>query len=199
MVQIGLVILAAGAASRMGQPKQLLPYQGQPLIQHIVTVAQQSRCQQILVVLGAYAAPIQRVLVAHYPAVSIVHNSDWQQGLSSSIRLGITTLLSQVPDLDAIGLLLCDQPFVSASLINQMIDTHAASQQPIVACEYAGILGVPALFDRSLFSTLTALTGDQGARRVIQQFRQQVVAIPFAEGAIDLDTPADYNRLIQEG
>jgi molybdenum cofactor cytidylyltransferase len=200
--QVGLVILAAGAASRMGQPKQLLTYRGQPLIQHVVGVAQQSRCQSILVVLGAHAAQIQPLLAdlctCSDPAVCLVQNSDWSQGISSSIRLGLNSLLNQTNQLDAIGFLLCDQPLISADLINQLIDTYQTCQQPIVACEYADTLGVPALFDRQVFPELAALTGDRGARSVIQQFRSQVAAVPFPGGSIDLDTLADYARLIEE-
>lgn len=202
MAQVGLVILAAGAASRMGQPKQLLNYQGQPLIRHVVTVAQQSRCQQIQVVLGAYAAQIRPILTdlcaRSHPAVGLVENSDWQQGLSSSMRLGMTALMSQNPDLDAVGFLLCDQPLISADLINQLIDTYQTRQQPIVACEYASVLGVPALFDRQFFAALMNLTGDRGARSILEQFRSQVAAIPFPQGSIDLDTPADYAKLTGE-
>ena len=103
---------------------------------------------------------------------------------------GLSFLESQTPALDAVILLVCDQPFITAQLIDQLIDTHQATDKAIVATAYANTIGVPALFSRSLFPSLRALT-KAGAKSVISRYRDQTVSVPFPKGEIDIDTPAD--------
>lgn len=195
MSGIGLLILAAGASTRLGHPKQLLPYQGKPLIQQMADVAIAAGCQPVGVVLGAAADRIEPH-VAHLN-LHLIRNPHWPTGMASSIQCGLRELLIHAPDLAAIVLMVCDQPLISAPLIQQLIASYHHSKQPIVAAEYAGILGVPALFDKAFFPALAALQGDRGARPLIRQHRDQCLGIPFAEGAIDLDTPQDVERFSQ--
>jgi molybdenum cofactor cytidylyltransferase len=195
MSGVGLIILAAGASTRMGTPKQLLKYGRQSLICHVVEIAIASVCHPVIVVLGAYAESIQPEIETL--PIHTVENPDWNQGMSSSIHVGIEALNSLNPNAEAVVLMLCDQPFVCSQLINQLVEVHQTTLKPIVASEYAANLGVPALFHRTLFPQLMTLTGASGAKQLINKYAHDVVAIPFPEGLIDLDTPQDYQQLLQ--
>ncbi len=191
--RIGLIILAAGASTRMGNPKQLLLYQGCSFIRHITEVAIASVCQPIIVVLGANAERVKPE-VSQLP-VQIVENQQWQEGMSSSIRAGLEALLAVNPDLDAVAIALCDQPFVSSQTFNQLVETYYITSKPIIASEYAGTLGVPALFSHTLFSELMTLKSTEGAKKLIKKHSHEVFSVPFPKGAIDIDTPSDYEKL----
>lgn len=156
-------------------------------------VAIASDCDPIGIVLGAYAATIAPYLAdlnCH-----IFDNKDWSTGMASSIRCGLRNILAIAPQLDAIVLMVCDQPFVSSHLIRQLITKHSASRYPIIASEYSGILGVPALFHKTFFPELDRLQGDVGAKAIIRQYLVHCLSIPFAEGSIDLDVPEDLKSL----
>ncbi len=193
MSDIGIIILAAGASTRLGQPKQLLTYRGKSLIRQIAEVAIHSPCQPVIVVLGAYAEIIQPDL--KNLNIHIVYNQQWSTGMASSIRCGLTAIQAIAPHLNAIVLMLCDQPFVSLNLINQLVAKYQTTNCSIVASEYAGILGVPALFDKTLFSELDLLQGDIGARKTIRQHSSNCLSIPFSEGVLDIDTLDDYQKI----
>ena len=195
MSGVGLVILAAGASTRMGRPKQLLEYQNKTLIHHTVNIAVASLCEPIVVVLGAYAEFIKPEIKS-FPITPVL-NLDWREGMSTSIRVGLETILNLSSKLDAIVLMLCDQPFVSTALINQLIATYHKTKQPIIASQYGEIVGVPALFERQFFPHLLELKGDRGARQIIQQSLSTVVPVTFPAGAFDIDTPTDYARLLK--
>lgn len=190
---IGLIILAAGASTRMGTPKQLLFYKGCSFIRHITEVAIISVCQPIVVVLGANAERIKPE-INQFP-VQIVENSQWEKGMSASIRVGLEALLTVNLNLEAVAIALCDQPFVSSQTLNQLIEAYHFTGKPIIACEYAGTLGVPALFNRTLFSELMALKSTEGAKKLINKHIHEVLSVPCPEAAIDIDTPSDYEQL----
>lgn len=124
-------------------------------------------------------------------AVSIIENPEWQSGMSSSIRAGINEVLGD----DAVLIMLCDQPFVTADVLDNLIDTYHKTSMPIVASDYGDRRGVPALFSRELFGGLASLTGDEGARRIIALHPGMVETIAFADGAIDVDTPQQLDRI----
>lgn len=193
MSDIGLIILAAGASRRMGTPKQLLPYRGRTLIEHIVEQAIASVCHPIIVVLGANAESIQPKLASFNIRASKNFSSD--EGMSSSIRTGVEFLTAENPHVKAVVLMVCDQPFVSTQLIDRLVENYSTANSLIVASEYKGVLGVPALFDRTLFPHLIALSGDVGARQIIKRFARNTIQVPAPEVAFDLDTSADYERL----
>lgn len=189
---IGLVILAAGSSSRLGKPKQNLVFQGSTLLQRSVKAALAADCQQIAVVLGANAKIIEPTIVDQ--PIQIIHNSDWEAGMSSSINCGLTTLLKTTPQLQSVILMLCDQPFADASIINQLIKA-SANNKHLVACNYNGTVGVPALFDKSHFEELLALKGNEGAKKLLLKYTNEVHTVPFPLGMIDIDTIGDYERL----
>lgn len=190
---VGLIILAAGASTRMGTPKQLLTYRGHSFVRHIAEIASASICQPITIVLGAYGERIKPEL-NHLP-LQIVENPQWNQGMSSSIQVGIEALNAVSQNLDAVVITLCDQPLISSQLLNQIVDSYYFTNKLIIACEYAKTLGVPALFSRSLFAELLDLQSTEGAKKIIQKYNDQVFSIPFLEGAIDIDTPKEYEEL----
>jgi len=192
--KIGLIILAAGSATRMGRPKQLLPYQGRSLILHAVEVALASLCQPIIVVLGAYVEQIKPELMPK--AVQVVENSQWQEGMSSSIRAGISRLLKTNSKLDAVIISLADQPLVSPQIFNQLIQSYQETQKVIIASKYNETTGVPALFSNALFPELMQLQGDKGAKALIQKHIDTGVILLIPEAAIDIDTPDDYKQLL---
>ncbi|MBD2013031.1 nucleotidyltransferase family protein [Microcoleus sp. FACHB-53] len=190
---VGLIILAAGASTRMGTPKQLLTYRGCSLIRHMAEVAIASVCQPIAIVLGANGERIKPE-ISQLP-LQIVENQQWQEGMSSSIQVGLEALLAVNQHLDAVAIALCDQPFVSPQTLNQLVEAYHLTGKPIIASEYAGTFGVPALFSRTLFAELMNLKNTEGAKKMIKRHIHEVFSIPFPDGTIDIDTPNDYEQL----
>ena len=189
---IGLIILAAGSSSRLGKPKQNLVFQGDTLLQRTIKAALAADCQQVTVVLGANASAIEHTMTPG--SVQIIHNADWEEGMSSSIRHGLAALLKVDPQLQAVILMLCDQPFADTSIINQLIQA-SANNKSIIASAYNGTIGPPALFNKSHFNELLALQGNEGAKKLLLQYADEVYKVPFPLGMIDIDTIGDYERL----
>jgi len=187
-----IVILAAGASSRLGRLKQLLPWQGKTLLQHAVQTALTITTQPV-VVTGCNADQLAAGL--NHTEVHIVFNPDWEQGIASSIRCGLQALLDRTPSPDQVIFMVCDQPFVSPGLLLDLISERQRSQRSIVASAYAGTLGIPALFDKSHFSQLLDLQGDTGAKKLIQGFPGEVAFVDFKEGEFDIDTEKEYKKL----
>jgi molybdenum cofactor cytidylyltransferase len=197
MRNLGAIILAAGGSSRFGQAKQLLSFQGESLVRRSVRGAIEAGCACVAVIVGDIRDRIEAEL-RETPAV-IVENPEWQRGLGTSIRCGLRHLLSSQPELDAVVLLACDQPFVDASVIMSLIAQQDNTRKPIVACSYANTLGIPALFDRACFESLLALPDGSGAKALIEARSADVAQIEFEKGAIDIDTPADFEGIRTEG
>lgn len=191
--RFGTVILAAGASSRLGQPKQLLELDGRPLLVRTVEAALASAAWPVVVVLGANAEAIRPVL-AGLP-VLVTENAAWPEGMAASIRAGTETLQQFSRHLDAALVALCDQPAFSATIIAQLVAAQHASGRSIVAARYSGRLGAPALFLRRHFSTLASLTGEEGARALLNGDPAEITAVDLPALALDLDTPADVAAL----
>ena len=185
----GLVILAAGASRRMGSPKQLIEIDGRPLLVRAIESALAAPVWPVVVVLGANAVAI-RPVIGHLP-VLVIENPAWSEGMASSIREGVATLRQFSRTLDAAVLALCDQPGFSAATVESLLAAHRATGRGIVAARYSGRLGAPALFAREHFAALTALTGEEGARDLLNADPARVAAVELPELARDLDTPAD--------
>lgn len=196
MRDVGAIVLAAGGASRLGQPKQLLSFRGESLVRRAVRSAIEAGCTCVAVVVGDARDRIE-IELSETSAV-IVENPEWQRGLGTSIRCGLRHLLSSRPELNAVVLLACDQPFVDASIITSLIAQQENSGKPIVASSYAGTLGIPALFDHSCFESLLALPDDSGAKVLIASRPADVAQIEFEQGVADIDTPADFEQLRTE-
>ncbi len=191
--RFGVVVLAAGASTRMGQPKQLLPVEGQPLLVRAAEAALESAAWPVIVVVGANHELIRPVL-ARLP-VLIAHNPDWSEGMASSIRRGVETLRQFSRATDALVVALCDQPAFSAATIRQLCERQQHTRAAIVAAQYSGRRGAPALFLRSQFSALAALHGENGARPLLAG--PEVATVDLPELAQDLDTPEEYAAFTQ--
>ena len=146
------------------------------------------------IVLGANGEKIQKQ-VKTYDA-KIVKNEEWNEGLSSSIRQGLEGVLSSNPNTEAVILVLCDQPFLSAEVLRQILEKYQETGLPIVHCHYGETSGPPTLFHRSMFPYLLELKSVQGAKKVVDRFPDQVALVDFPQGSLDIDTPEDYQQLI---
>lgn len=193
MGNVGAIILAAGGSARFGQPKQLLSWRGESLVRRAARSAREAGCARVTVVAGEARDRIENELRG--TAAVIVENPEWRRGLGTSIRCGLRHLLSD-SELDAVVLLACDQPYVDANVVQSLIAQRENSRKPIVACSYAGTLGVPALFDRACFEALLALADDSGAKALIEARSTDVAQIEFEKGAIDIDTPGDFQSCL---
>lgn len=192
--EYGIVILAAGNSSRLGEPKQLLQFNGQSLIRHITGAALDIVGQNTIVVTGANSELVEKEL-ADLPCRR-VFNTSWQEGMSTSIKTGIHALQSQHPHVKGVILAVSDQPFVSAEVFNALINTFEETAKGIVASKYSDSLGTPAFFATSYFPALLQLTGAEGAKKLFKRYSDDVSAYAFPQGSVDIDTQEDYKRLI---
>ena len=186
------VILAAGEARRMGQPKQLMQLQGQSLVQRAVQTAK-SVSHEVVVVTGSYADAVQEDL--RKAAVSVIHNPEWASGMGSSIRTGVQQVVVKNLVPEAIIIMLCDQPLVSEKLLRQLIQIHHNTGKNLVASSYQNTVGVPALFGQALFPNLLTLDSKGGAKQIIHQHKEYMATVDFPGGAYDVDTPEDFERI----
>ena len=191
-MKISILILAAGNSSRLGQPKQLVEFEGQTLIERITHRAL-SVSEEVLVILGANIDLIKPKLSAFSDRINIAENKNWEAGMGTSISLGVGNL---APKSEAILILLTDQPLISQVLLQNMMQTFADKKYPIVACDYGNQLGVPILFDKSFFPELQNLNGEQGAKSFLKKYSEKISSIEFKEGLFDIDTPTDLLKLM---
>ena len=189
-----IVILAAGNSSRMGTSKQLLEVNGRTLLLHTVNSAIASQIPNIVVVLGANAEA-HHVILKEKSATVIVNN-DWIKGMGSSLKLGVKKAIEQYTDVQAIMVMVCDQPLISSIHINNLVKAYQQHGAIAVASHYNDTFGVPALFDRSVFSSLMKIGDEMGARQILKKLEQDLIPVPFIGGEIDLDTPEDYQKFI---
>jgi molybdenum cofactor cytidylyltransferase len=191
---IAIVILAAGMSARMGSPKQLLSYKNKNLLRYTVDEALATGCESVFVILGANLDLLRNEL--RDKPVSIIENKEWQEGMASSIRCAVEKIAGTILRPDSIIFMVCDQPYVSSSLLLSLIAKKQETNLPIVASSYEDKLGTPALFHRSMFHALMELTGDKGARKLIADNPGKVATVLFPEGITDIDTKEDYEKLV---
>ncbi|WP_460942723.1 nucleotidyltransferase family protein [Spirosoma daeguense] len=189
-MRIATIILAAGSSSRLGNtPKQLLKSEGKTLIRRIAETALSLNTGPIVVVVGANQEQLLPEL-AGLP-VLVADNQDWQEGMASSLRSGLHQL--DETTIDAFIVVLTDQPYVTADLLHQLLTTYQESGKGIVACQYGKTnhLGVPALFSLKYKTEFMQLSGDVGARKLIQQYTDDCASVTFPLATVDLDTWED--------
>ncbi|MFZ9187373.1 MAG: nucleotidyltransferase family protein [Algoriphagus sp.] len=190
-MKTGVILLAAGSSSRLGRPKQLLNYQGKKLIQHSIDAALNSAANDLVVVLGSNFELIQTGIESK--EVPVLVHEHWEKGMSSSMQCGLRYLL-ETSQVEQVILMLCDQPYVTQDLLDQLMNGKKASGKGIVACSYAGTLGVPALFGQDYFPELLALKGTEGAKKVILNHQDDTFLVDFPLGSVDLDTEEDVQK-----
>jgi molybdenum cofactor cytidylyltransferase len=165
----GIIILSSGSSSRLGRPKQLLAYRGKTLLNRVVDEAKQSAIGPV------WVAP--------------------EEGMASSIRKGLSAILTAHPNLDAVILAACDQPFVSASIFREINAHKRETDKGIIVSTYKDTAGTPVLFDKKYFPQLMELEGQQGAKKLIALYPEDVTSISFDLGEIEIDRPEDYFSL----
>ena len=198
-VSIAAIVLAGGASSRLGQPKQLLMHGGETLVRRAIRLATEAGAAPVIAVLGANSELI-RAAVDLANSIPVI-NQRWEQGISTSIHAGLHALdevaLDEAAPLSAGALILtCDQPRLTANHLRALMETFVAAAEPsIIASAYADVLGIPAVFPRMAFPQLRALRGDKGARALLAEPTCPLIAVPFAGGEVDIDEPGDLAEL----
>ena len=191
---VGAIILAAGASRRLGQPKQLLMHGGETLLQRALRFVNDAAATPVFAVLGAQH---ERILqsVTMRDAIPVI-NERWEQGISTSIHAGLDALEEIAPNAAGALILICDQPRLTADHLCALMDAFAAqSEAVIVASAYAGVLGIPAVFPRSVFAHLRSLSGDKGALALLVKPPCRLIEVSFSGGEVDIDQPADLSQL----
>ncbi|HET7001659.1 MAG TPA: nucleotidyltransferase family protein [Puia sp.] len=194
MGKTGIIILAAGSSSRMGELKQLMKFKNKTFIQHIVGEAILANLYPLVCVTGYQSDLIKESLSGL--DVSLVYNRQWPEGMGSGISAGVKYILQS--DIDSVILAVSDQPYVSSELFGTMVEMKEESGKGIVACSYAGTLGTPVLFGRNYFDWLISLNGNQGAKNIVKLNLPDVYTVEFEKGSVDIDTQQDYEKLISE-
>lgn len=189
--RVAAILLAAGQARRMGSPKALLPWRGSSLLRHCARTALSSSCAEVYVILGSKADALENEIAEL--DVKTFHHEGWADGMGSTLSAAVAALST---DFDGVVVLLCDQPFATAELIDKLIDQ--GREHELAASAYADTLGPPAYFAASQFERLRALSGDRGAKALLLEHRESIASVPFPEGVFDIDEPADYERAIEE-
>jgi molybdenum cofactor cytidylyltransferase len=189
--EYAIIILAAGNSSRLGEPKQLLKYRNKTLIRHITEAAIETVGSNVIVVTGSNAELIEKE-IQDLP-VQPTHNADWREGMASSIVTGILKL-----DFHCKGAIIAvsDQPFVTATLFLDLIQSSIQNGSGIVASSYDQTMGTPVFFSSSYFPELLRLAGAEGAKKLIRRFENDVTTVPFPLGSMDIDTQEDYQKLL---
>ena len=194
---LAAVILSAGASSRMGKPKALLPYREGTFLEHLIEVTRHPRIGVTRIVLGA-GAEVIRTVAKLDPSV-VVLNGDWEQGQLSSICAGLRSLAG----MDADGIVLCpvDHPLVSARLVSELVERFYEDKKAIVLPAYKGRRGHPVIFSKALFGELLAAPVDKGARSVVWAHATEVLEVPTDEEGVvlNINDPDMLKRAIGPG
>lgn len=185
-----VIILAGGASTRLGQPKQLVKLGGRPALHIVISNAVAVAGSDVTVVLGAHAREMTYLL--RRTSASWVVNREWEEGMASSIRAGLAAL---PPACEAVMIILGDQVGITADDLKRLIDAWNGNEGVIAAAVYDQHVGVPAIFPAFCFTELAQLRGDRGARVVLERNRDRVVHVQMPRAAIDLDTPEQLEAL----
>lgn len=188
--KIGVIILAAGSSSRLGQPKQLVEYKGKNLLQAIIDLADSLDFESKILVLGANAEDIKsNIKISNF---ELFQNKNWEEGMASSLRSGLGQLENNI---DHVLILLSDQPLVTREHLLKLIRKQLEVKVPATFSKYEEKPGVPAIFSRSLFPKLMNLKGDEGAKKLLHDQGFRYECIDFEKGNFDVDTKEDVERL----
>lgn len=190
--EYAIILLAAGKSSRLGQPKQLLVYKGFSLVKRAAITALEVS-SRVIVVTGAGHKNIEDEL-KDLPVVT-VFNQGFESGIASSIKSGVLYAQQNFDFLPGIILMVCDQPFITSSIIQQLVEQAIETKKGIVAATYANTLGTPVLLHTKFLDGLLHLDGDMGAKKLILENLDDTSSVPFPQGISDIDMQEDYNAL----
>lgn len=191
---IAIMILAAGESTRMGEPKQLLPWKDGTLLDNAIKTAKASCANDVFVILGANSKDIKAAVLEE--KIVVLDNPNWKSGLGSSISRGVDYLIESDTSYKGVLIMLCDQPFISSAYLNQIIESFKENEEKIIATDYNSRAGVPAIFNATHFQELKELNDDYGAKKVLEHYNEGMIMIDPKGNEIDLDTPDDYKTLI---
>ena len=196
--RVAVVLLAAGRSTRLGSAKQLLVFEGKSLLRRAAEAAQAVAAGgPAAVVLGARVDALRAELDGL--EVRTVENPEWARGMGESVRRGMEAVdaWSEGVEPDGVLLTLCDQPLVGAEALGRLVAAFAAAgrEDGIAAAAYGGTVGVPAVFGRAYFEALRTLPADAGAKGLLRRYAGKVTSVPIPEGAVDVDTREQYERL----
>ncbi|WP_103068619.1 nucleotidyltransferase family protein [Aquimarina sediminis] len=194
--EIAHLILAAGSSSRMGEPKQLLPWGDTNLIGHSIQQSLLLKNTSIHVVLGAnYNAIYNKI--KHFP-IQILENVDWESGMGTSIQYGIQWIQQDNLSYDAVLISLIDQPLLGSIHFEALKELFNKNTNRIVATDLGeGVIGVPAIIPAIFFDELSGLQADHGARYVIKKNIDNVKTVLASTRGVDIDTIAEYKNVIK--
>jgi molybdenum cofactor cytidylyltransferase len=186
------LVLGAGGSSRLGRPKQLLPYGEGTLLGHVVGVARECPFQQTVVALGGSAEAVREQV--DLAGVDVALNEEYGEGCSSSIAAALAVVDERC---EVLVLMLGDQPGVTADTVSTLV--RGRGESPMAVCRYDDGRGHPLAFARGIFDELAGLQGDKAVWRLLEQRADEVVEVPVA-GPIprDVDTPQDYRAVLRE-
>lgn len=193
MPEIPILLLAAGGSSRMGQPKQLLPWGNQTLIGHQIQTLLETG-QPVNVAIGSDSDLIISV-IEKFP-VNIVINANWESGMGSTISLGIRQIQQKFPNANGVLITLLDQPLITSAYLEKIRTAfRTVSRQIIVSKSASGWTGVPVLFDKCYFEELSGLKNDEGAKKIILRHPENVTHVEAGELLDDMDTQEAYRQM----
>lgn len=185
MEKTPIIILAAGESKRLGFSKQLVHFQGDTLLNNSIKLAC-SISKNVTVILGANFNEISKS-ITNKQTINILRNENWKSGMASSIKLGVEFHRNA----DKILIMLCDQIYLTNSILLELFEKEKQSQKPIIACNYGEKIGVPILFNQTIFNDLMALSGDKGASAILKNHQESIESILFEKGIFDVDSPQD--------
>lgn len=191
------VVLAAGASKRMGEPKQLLNWGESTLLEHTINTVLQLDSDEVIVVLGANFELV-KTKISDYP-ITILNNLFWEVGLGKSIACAVEYVNKNSPEVDAVMIVLADQPFIDSSHLKQLSRKFILNNKQIIATSYKeGKNGVPVIFDKNYFKELMILETDDGAKHLLKRYSESIEVLKPLSENLDIDSKSDYNYLIKE-
>ena len=194
MPKTAILILAAGESKRMGEPKQLLPYNNSTLLLHAIEQANSIKYADVFIVIGAHFADVFKSIRGQ--KVTVLKNNNWEDGMGSSISKGVE-LIKKKNDYNRVLVTLADTPLVTKEHYEELISLSDETGKRIILTNYEEISGVPAIFYKSLFNELSILSDNEGAKPVVKKYKKEVLKMKSKTPFFDVDTKEAYQKLLK--
>ena len=194
MPKTAILILAAGESKRMGEPKQLLPYNNSTLLLHTIEQANSIKYADVFIVIGAHFSDVFKSIRGQ--KATILKNNNWEDGMGSSISKGVE-LIKKKNNYDRVLVTLADTPLITQEHYEELISLSDETGKRIILTNYEEISGVPAIFDKSLFNELSILADNEGARPVVIKYKKEVLEMTSKIPFFDVDTKEAYQKLLK--